>query len=168
MKKIGRILMGRMFVIFEVIGIIFPVMQGRVFPVPGILRVCPQIGLWGFAPDFEAEMVARNGQNRGRSWAMSRILRLRSVRSRPKAGCERKGLIYGQALMQARETAFFAASICRMENRFPRARKFILPVHEKAGGRISRPTCPPRAESDKLPFPRIRARLTGDRSICLA
>ena len=32
------------------------------------------------------------------SWATSRNLQLRSGQSRPKAGCERKGFIYGQAL----------------------------------------------------------------------
>ena len=44
-------------------------------------------------------MVARIEQNRRRSWATSRILRLRSGRRRPNAGCERKGFIYGQALI---------------------------------------------------------------------
>ena len=43
-------------------------------------------------------MVARIEQNRRRSGATSRILRLRSGQSNPKAGCERKGFIYGQAL----------------------------------------------------------------------
>ncbi len=42
-------------------------------------------------------MVAKIEQNRRRSWATSRILPLRSGQSRPKAGCERKGFIYGQA-----------------------------------------------------------------------
>ncbi|MGO8942981.1 MAG: hypothetical protein ACLQJ7_04835, partial [Syntrophobacteraceae bacterium] len=32
------------------------------------------------------------------SWPTSRILPLRTGQSRPKAGCERKGFIYGQAL----------------------------------------------------------------------
>ena len=47
----------------------------------------------GIAPDFEADLVARIEQNRRRSSATSRILRLRRGKSRPKAGCERKGVI---------------------------------------------------------------------------
>lgn len=85
MKKIGRILIGWMFITLGVIGIIFPVMPGWVFLVPGIL-------------------------------------------------------------MLARDVPFFAALICRIESRFPWVRKFILRVHGKANGQISRPPCAPRAE----------------------
>jgi len=57
----------------------------------------------GIAPDFEADLVARIEQNRRRSSATSRILRLRSGKSRPKAGCGRKGVIYGEALSKNTE-----------------------------------------------------------------
>ncbi|MGA2734411.1 MAG: hypothetical protein ABSG35_17690, partial [Syntrophobacteraceae bacterium] len=59
----------------------------------------------GIAPDFETDLVAKIEQNRRRSWATSRILRLRSGQSRPKAGCERKGFIYGQALNRVSESS---------------------------------------------------------------
>ena len=71
----------------------------------------------GGAPDFEADLVARVArrtwrtntsgltsaepkveQNRRRSRATSRNLRSGSGKSRPKAGCEYKGFIYGQTL----------------------------------------------------------------------
>ena len=43
------------------------------------------------------------------SWATSRILPLRSGQSRPKAGCKRKGFIYGQAL---NKTGQMSTNIC--------------------------------------------------------
>lgn len=85
MKKIGRILIGWMFITLGVIGIIFPVMPGWIFLVSGII-------------------------------------------------------------MLAKDIPFFAALICRMENRFPWIRKLILRVHGKANGQISSHPCPPRTE----------------------
>ncbi len=63
-----------------------------------ILGACPWIGLLGIAPDFQAGLVATTEQNRRRSRATMRILQTRNGRSEPKSGCDRKGIIYGQAL----------------------------------------------------------------------
>jgi hypothetical protein len=74
----------------------------------------------GTAPDFEAGLVARIEQNRRRSSATSKILRLRSGgKSRPKAGCERKGVIYGQALSPDPDDFLFGEFLCGELADFP-------------------------------------------------
>jgi len=55
--------------------------------------VCPQISVLRIALNFETDLVAKIERNHKRSWVTSRILRLRSGQSGPKAGCENKGFI---------------------------------------------------------------------------
>jgi hypothetical protein len=60
-----------------------------------LLRAYPQIGFSGIAPDFELAMAVTIEQNRKRSSATLRILRLRSGQRRPKGGCEHQSFICG-------------------------------------------------------------------------
>lgn len=46
-------------------------------------------------------------------------------------------------VMLAKDVPFFAGWICRVENRFPRVRKFILRIHGKVNIQSPKPPCPP-------------------------
>ncbi len=79
---------------------------------------CPVVDLglvrkWALRPI----LVATIEQNRRRSWTTLRILRLRSGRSGPKAECEHKGFIYGQALNPS--TLSKASCASRPDSKYP-------------------------------------------------
>ncbi len=82
----------------------FPILKG------GIFRTGKEIewlrgGVLGYAaqasPKIDAARTEKDPFRMETSWATSGILPLRSGQSRPKAGCKRKGFIYGQALISA-------------------------------------------------------------------
>ncbi len=62
-------------------------------------------GVLGYAaqasPKIDAARTEKDPFRMENSWPTSRILPLRSGQSQPKAGCKRKGFIYGQALISA-------------------------------------------------------------------
>jgi len=52
-------------------------------------------------------------------------------------------LIVPGVMMLAGDVPLFARIICRVENRFPRVRRFISRMHHRVNGQTPKPPCPP-------------------------